>query len=203
MADVDISGLGLQPLSAEDRVEYGKGYEAGGEFQAPPPEGGYLVQTVSAKLKAHKGTLAFDFVGQIVTNAKGEKVGEGYKVFASSVSIKKYKNRNGSPVGDYLAAHGIQFVTEPNEQDYANAITATVGRTAPFTGKWEGFCGDCEETVEGQSSFPLNPDGTRSYKRGCPQCKKDVYARLRVSRWVSTLPEATQAPSKPVAAVVS
>ena len=202
MSDVDISGLGLQPLSPEDRVEYGKGYEAGGEYQVPPPEGGYLVQTIGAKLKAHKGFLAFDFTGQIAANAKGEKVGEGYKVYQSSISIKKYKNRNGSPAGDYLAAHGIVFTNEPNEQDYANAITATVGRTAPFSGQWEGFCKDCEETLEGSAQFPVAADGTKLHKRPCPQCKKDVFARLRVNRWVSTVPTQAEA-SRPLAAAVS
>ena len=186
---VDISGLQLRDLNPDERVDFTKGYETGGEFQPPPPEGQYIIQTTKLKGAQHKeGFLAVDFEGVIAKDAN--KTGGGYRVFQSTVSIKKYKNRNGSPVDDYLHAHGITFTSPPSIQDYTQALNATEGRYAPANLSWEGYCKDCDETIKGEDSFPVNPDGTRAYRRACPHCKKDVLARARINRWVSTVKEA-------------
>ena len=186
MAPFDIAGLDLRELTPEEVVDYSQGYQAGGEFQPPPPEGQYLAKC-SVKPAQHKEKiLAVDITGEIVGTVDGGTTGAGYKVYQSKASIKKYRNRNGSPVGDFLAAHGIVAEGTPTVAEYATAIGSTDGQIAPFVGQWEAYCKDCEETVQGADQFPVNPDGTRNYRRACPQCRKDILARLRIRRWVPT-----------------
>jgi hypothetical protein len=191
---VDISGLQLRDLNPDERVDYTKGYEAAGEFQPPPPEGQYILQTTAvkaAKTPNKEGFLAVDIEASVAPDVN--KAGVGYRIFQSSASVKKYKNRNGSPVDDYLRSHGITLTfpagttTPVMNAETAQALSATEGRFAPVNLSWEGYCKDCDEAIKGEDSFPKNQDGSRSYRKPCAHCKKDVLARARVSRWVSTV----------------
>lgn len=184
----DISGLQLRDLAPEERVDFTKGYEVAGEYQPPPPEGQYLVQATELKPAKHKqGILAVDYIGTLGdTQANG--LGAGYKIYENGgiFNILKNKFRNASNIDDYLRSHGITFDTPPTNADYAAALAATVGRFSPVVLKWEGYCKDCDSNIKGADQFPL-VDGVRSYRKQCPTCKKDVLARAKVGRWVSTV----------------
>jgi hypothetical protein len=185
----DISGLQLRDLAPEERVDYTKGYELAGEYQVPPPEGQYILQVSELKPAKHKeGILAADLTAVVAEN---NPKGAGYKVFENGgiFNIKKNKFRNASNIDDFLRAFGITFSTPPSVAEYAQALSATFGRFGPAVLKWEGYCKDCDANIKGADSFPLNPDGTRNYRRPCPTCKKDVFARAKIARWVSTVPE--------------
>mgnify|MGYP001618132199 CR=1 FL=1 len=186
----DISGLDLKPLAPEDQVDYTKPYEAGGEYQAPPDEGRYLLCTTFKPHKREDRIFSADVVATIVSTDKGEKVGVGYRVFSGNQSIKKYPNSNASPLGNILAAHGVKFDTPPAVEDFARALTAVEGRIAVAATLWEWFCKDCDEVYKGQDIAPINPDGKRSFRKPCPHCRKELLANLRIKRWVSALTEA-------------
>lgn len=57
------------------------------------------------------------------------KDGDGHEAGFIRVSTKKWPNRNGSPMGDYLRAHGVAAAPTTNEE-YTSLVNATIGRAA-------------------------------------------------------------------------
>jgi len=188
----DISGIQLRDLTPEERVDFSKSYEVAGEYQAPPEEGQYLFQTTALKAAKHKeGILAADLTA-VVADVASNTQGKGYKVYENGgiFNIKRSKFRNASNVDDYLRSHGIAFDpgSTPTNAEYAQALGLTEGRFFPATIVWEGYCKDCDSTIKGMDQFPKNADGTRSYRRPCATCKKEVFARGKFKRYISTVP---------------
>jgi hypothetical protein len=180
---VDISGLNL---GAIDQVDFDN-YQEGVEFQPPPDEGTYWVQVPDhIKFSANKeGQLRADLNPLTITDTNPQ--GVGYRIWYTRVSTNKYAKRNGSPTGDYLRSHGISPSGQPTAQQYADLIESTSGRIAPVATDWEAYCRQCSFTLKGQSAFPQKDDGTRSYRGRCGRCKREIFARLRVKRFVSAV----------------
>lgn len=199
----DISGL---TLNAPEPIDFDN-YQEGGEYTPPPVEGQYFVQSPSnvvVKASGEKAdrdaiTISSTKEGQLkatlnpLTITDANAAGVGYQILYTGISAKKSKNRNSSQVGDYLRANGIASVSDQTPQGLANLIEMTAGRIFPVTTRWEAYCKDCDYTVEGQDKFPKAAEddstnvGGRSYKVPCAHCKKDLYARLKVNRYVSTV----------------
>lgn len=190
---IDISGLDLRELTADERVDFGKGYQAGGDYQIPPPDGKYTVKVIKVAARANKEKLlTLDLFGEVVGDANGKPVdgaAAGYKISHKGQSVKKNQFRNGSNLGDVLAAFGVTFDSEPTTADYKGGIDYIEGRTGVAKLRWEGFCMDCQDNVaKGQTDFPLKGDGTtRNHVKACPTCNKDVLAYAKVAGWISTL----------------
>lgn len=186
----DISGLQLRDLPAEERVDFTKPYVVAGDYQPPPVEGIYLLQTKELKPAKHpQGILAADLVAVVVSDDKGNKDGAGYKVYENGgiFNIKLNKFRNASNVDDYLRAHGIVFDAPPDNPTYAQALGVTQDKIAKAQLVWDGYCKDCDANIKGMDQWPIGPDGKRLFRRPCPTCKKDVFARASIKRWVSAV----------------
>ena len=121
----------------------------------------------------------------------------GYKADRVWVDAKKSQFREGSSMGDYLRAHGINPASlmagkSGLEQNavYANLIESTTGRIVEATTRWEGRCADCDEKKSqyvGMASFPKDDNGIPKHIVKCKHCNKDVFARLRVRTFISKI----------------
>lgn len=173
----DISGLNLV---APDRIE--GPYQEQGEYTPPPPAGVYVVQAPDTIVFSGDKNGKLQCKNLKLRIVDGQE-GAGYTIFAY-LGTATSKFRNGNTACDYLRAHGIDIVPEENQQ-YADLIESTQGRTFQVSADWEFYNSDTDETIKGMDKAPLNPDGTRSFRLKDPKTGKELLANLRVKRFVS------------------
>lgn len=156
----DLSGLGalkaVEPLDLENYVVNRKA-----KFQLPA-KGTYTVQApesfpAEAFTRSNSGALGIDISPTIVgpTN-DGFKI--RYQRVYSTTWTDKKSGKTVSGIGNYLAANGVKG-RFTNEQDLANAVEATAGRTYQVILDWKARKGTWE--LVGMENFPSNPDGTK------------------------------------------
>lgn len=177
---LDVSQLNLQ---APDPIEWDQ-YQEAGSPQAPPIAGTYTGAVEKIDITATKeGKLMFvlDPVTIVGPTASGEQVR------FTKVSTKKYKNRNASPAGDYLRAHGIVLTHNPSNEEYVTLFESTVGKPFNFDLDWEAYDKEDQTSFEGMETFPVNPDGTRNFFITNPSTGNRVRARARVRRFKSAV----------------
>ena len=171
-------------LSAFDPIDFDK-YQDGGKNFAPPPEGRYIGKAPMITDECFGATAE----GYLKLNIDPVEIvspgtGNGYKVRFTRLSAKKYSNRNGSQVLDYLRACGIGARPSSNDELKA-ALKMTSGRTFNFALVWEAYNKDTQETTSGQDNFELLPDGSRQtfVKDG----DKKWYANGKIRYFVSAV----------------
>lgn len=143
----DISQLSLQE---PDELEWEK-YEGPGEGKSftPPPAGRYIAVAPSGE-----GAFAFATTQQGKLKAQFGPIKivggdhDGYEIRYFQASVAKYRNRNGSPLGDYLRSCGVLAQPKSN-QEYADLVEATAGRQFPIDLDWEGYCKECATEING------------------------------------------------------
>jgi hypothetical protein len=210
MSAVDISGLGLPQLSDDDKLDYGK-YQGGQEstYRRPPVEGKYTFQApanvrVIPSSKGEKDTLVitnskdgkfltFILDGAKITNSAAEN--NGQVAGRAWLNTKRNPYRMASGAADYLRSHGITSNPNTNE-DYAKAAGNTAGRLFEATIQWEGRCSDCDETksqLVGQDAFPKNEDGSTKAVVECKHCKKNIFARFVIKKFIAHVTKAAAA----------
>ncbi len=82
-----------------------------------------------------------------------DQAANGYKVKYTRLSSKKYSNRNGSQVMDFLRACGMD-VRPKTEAELRAALKLTAGRPFQFQLVWEAYNKDTQETISGAANFP-------------------------------------------------
>ena len=187
----DITQLNL---AEPDQIEWDD-YEPGGEGTPPIPDGKYVLQAPVS--------FAFDATAERrlrVTLDPVVVVGPthtGSKIRWIRLSTKRYANRNGSPVGDYLRACGVMASPITNEQ-YVTCIEATTGRVFQGTTQQHVYCNHKDTphaaaapyAIDGQVSIPKNGDGTSKLSFPCPVCQKTVFVNSQVRRFIDSIPKA-------------
>jgi hypothetical protein len=177
MSDVDISQLNL---SEPDPIEWDD-YKDAGTFEPPPNKGRYVAASGGIKVGATKaGKLSFDISPVTIIGPTSA----GYELRYVNQSVTRYKNRNGSQVGDFLRACAVVGQPKTN-QDYIDLMQNTVGRPFTFEGDWEAYCKEDDLTIKGQEKFPKHEDGTTEASILCPKCGKKLWARFKISRMIS------------------
>lgn len=180
----DVAQLNLTPLNA---IDYSN-YKDGAAGSAPPPEGKYFgrVGTIEeSNFGATKeGNLKITLPDvELVNNAEGN----GYKIRFASLSSKKYKNREGSQMADFLRACGIPVQPKTNEEMKA-AFKMASNRQFQFQGVWEAYNKDTQTNISGEASFPLGADGKRqSFIIDEFDPSKKWYANLKIKYTISAL----------------
>jgi len=173
----DISQLSLQE---PDPVEWGE-YQVGGVPIAPPPAGTYtgsapdkidFTATNAGKLMAIVDPIKI--IGP--TNA-------GEEIRFTRVSTARYKNRNGSPAGDYLKACGVNPTGPLTNEDYVNLFESTAGRPFQFDLDWEAYDKEDGFSLEGMENFPDDGKGGKSFYVVNPSTGNKLRARARVRRF--------------------
>ncbi len=141
-----------------DPIDFEK-YEDGGQSKsyAPPPEGRYFgrapVITDESFGLTQAGYLKVTVDPIEIVNDPGNS---GYKVRFTNLSAKKYSNREGSQVMDFLRACGIN-ARPKNVDELKAALKSASGRTFQFHLIWEAYNKDSQESTQGWENFPINP----------------------------------------------
>ncbi len=157
MADVAQTNLASFDIIDFDNYQDGGG---SGKSYAPPVEGQYMGKVPAIK---DDGTDVLSATNDFGRTQEGylkfrldpvELVGVEYTIkYQQPFSSKKYKNREGSQVFDFLRACGIA-ARPKNEQELRQAIKMASGRTFKFSLVWEAYNKSSQESVSGQANFP-------------------------------------------------
>lgn len=152
MADVaQMNTVAFDPIDMDS-------YEEGGKsFVALPPEGKYWGQApifTDESFQLTKENYRKVIIDPItIVNSD---VGNGYQIRFSSLSAKKYSNRNGSQVLDFLRACGISapITSDAELQAYVKACS---GKSFQFALVWEGYDKlDKDREIRGQEAFVVD-----------------------------------------------
>lgn len=194
-----MADIAQMELTEPDPIDFEK-YQDGstGQSYAPPPEGQYVAK---APIFRDNGTTTIGPDNSFGATKAGylkvaidpiEIVGptnEGYKVRFASLSAKKYSNREGNQILDFLRACGLPIRPKTNDE-YKSAIKMASGKVFKFGLVWEAYIKDTEQTIKGQDNFPLDPqDPTKrlSYVVDEFDPKKKHYANGKVKYYVSAI----------------
>lgn len=181
MADVNTMTLREpDPIAAEAYVDGGQT-----TFKPIPPKGLYTLISKGVEWGAtNEGYL--QAVLTHVVQAPGQPY-DGHEVRFHRVNTKKWPNREGSSILDYLRAHGVTEIpvgAGANER-YRALVTALLGRPFQAGLDWEAFLSGVVE-VKGMENFPNTPDGGKQDWVANPaEPGKKVYARARIVYTVS------------------
>jgi hypothetical protein len=97
---------------------------------------------------------------------------DGAEIRFTNVSAKKWANREGSPLGDFLKAFGISG--QRTNAEYVAAAQATINRVCEAGLDWRGYCKQCgTEVAKGMDKFPLDANGVRQTWMDCPSGCQD------------------------------
>ena len=161
MADVAQTNL-----AAFDIIDFDNYQDGGtsGKSYAPPVEGQYVGKVPAIK---DDGTDVISATNDFGRTQEGylkfrldpvELVGVDYTIkYQNAFSSKKYKNREGSQVFDFLRACGIA-ARPKNETELRQALKMASGRTFKFALIWEAYNKDTQETTSGMNNFPVDPN---------------------------------------------
>lgn len=181
----DIAGMDLKEL---DVLDYDN-YESGGKsFIALPPEGRYWGQAPEITDESFgvtkEGRLKVSVDPIVIVNSG---TGDGYAIRFTSLSSKKYANRNASQMLDFVRACGLDIRPNTNDELKA-ALKMCSGRTFQFALVWEAYNKDTQVETSGQENFPTNPDGTRqTYLDETTSDGKKVYANGKVKYFIDAV----------------
>lgn len=155
MSDTNVNA------KAPDPVDWAA-YEDGGAGKPLPPAGEYELEVVEVKTTDDKGQHLRARSGylQPIVDVKVIAPGaphDGYLSRFNRFNTKKWSNRMGNPLADYLRGFGM---TGPfnTDQDYIAGATATKGRRFRATLDWEAYDSATGLDVKGMDNFPLIND---------------------------------------------
>jgi hypothetical protein len=179
----DIAGMETVAFDVLD----GDYQDGGKNFVSLPPEGKYIGQAPVITDESFGLTrenylkLTIDPI-TIVGDSNGGGTGKDYKVRFTRLSAKKYSNRNGSQVMDYLRACG--FDVKPNSPDELKQyLKMTSGKTFQFALQWEGYDkNDPERDLRGADKF-----GGNTWVASEIDPEQKVYANGKVRFFISAV----------------
>lgn len=159
MPMADVVQDNLVPFDAIDFDNYSEG--GGGKSYAPPAEGRYfgkvpmITDEMLVRTKAGYRSVKIDPI-EVLATGDGTALPEPYNVRFTSLSAKKYSNREGSQIMDFLRACGID-ARPRTEAELDAAIKTASGRTFQFQLIWEAYNKDSQENTQGYENFPVDP----------------------------------------------
>lgn len=177
MADVNTTQLREpDPIAADKYVDSGK-------IVPIPPKGTYTLTTTGIEWGAtNEGYLQATLTHKV--NDPG-KAHDGHEVRYHRINTKKWPNREGSSMQDYLRAHGVRDIPTSNLQ-YQALVNGLAGRSFEAGIDWEIYNTEKGVTLKGMESFPVDASGNRQDWVADPtDAGKKLYARARVSFTVS------------------
>jgi len=175
----DIAGMETVIFDPIDMASYEDG---GKSFVSLPPEGKYMGQAP---------VITDESFG--LTNAGHRKVtldpitivsdeGKGYQIRFTRLSAKKYSNRNGSQVLDFLRACGINAPINSDEEMKAY-LKMCSGRTFQFALQWEGYDkNDPNRDLRGADKF-----GGQTFVMSDVDPEQKIYANGKVRFFISAV----------------
>lgn len=185
MADVAQTNL-IEP----DEIDF-ENYQEGGGGQsfAPPPEGKYLGKAPIFTADSFGATQAGYLKVAIDPIEIVGPTGQGYKLKYSSLSAKKYSNREGNQIIDFLRACGSPTRPKTNDE-YKSAVKLCSGKVFEFGLVWEAYNKDTKETTKGEQNFPPDPQDPskrQSWVKDEFDEKKRWFANGKVKYYVSAI----------------
>lgn len=184
----DIAAMDLVEADPINYEEYQE--QTGFQSYAPPPEGKYTAKapifTEEAFGATKEGYLKvtvdpIEIIGP--TNA-------GYKIrYQMPLSAKKYSNREGNSIIDFLRAVGLAIRPKTNAE-YVSAVKMASGRPFQFGLVWEAYNKDTQETTKGESNFPPDPQDPskrQPFIQDEYDSKKKIYANGKVKYYISAV----------------
>lgn len=170
-----------------DVVDFDK-YQDGQPSYAPPDEGKYfgkapvIDDTAFGQTKENYLKVTID----PITICNNTAPAEGYKVRFTNLSAKKYKNREGSQVLDYLRACGIA-ARPTTVEELKSLIKSTSGRVFQFTLVWEAYDKETQEETSGQENFPVDPANPTKHLPYITKGDRRVWANGRMRYTISAV----------------
>jgi hypothetical protein len=171
-------------LREPDPIGAGEYVDGGGKIAPPPPKGTHNLVATAAEWGADKeGYLQATLTAKVVAPGLPH---DGHEIRYWRISTKRWPNRAGSSMGDFVRAHGVPTLPTDNA-GYKAIVESLLNR--PFEGgiDWEIYNGGENKnvTVKGMESFPDLPGGGKQDYVVDPANGKKVYARARVTFTVS------------------
>lgn len=164
-----------------------EGYDIGTSKPKPfPPEGNYYLQ-----LPAVITDEIFGTGGEGQLNAKFDPLTirggdyDGFEVRFTTVSTKRYSNRNACSMGDLILAARSPY-RPVNDEQWKQAIHALAGQFVEANLTWEAYDKQTQQTLaKGMDNFPKLPDGShqRYLELDDPHAqdgKRRVWANIKV-----------------------
>lgn len=183
MADVAQLNL-VEP----DQIDFDKYEDGGGKSYGPPAEGRYFAKVPLIPVSDDPAVFQSTREGYLKIKVDPlAVVGTEYNVRFTTLSAKKYSNREGNQILDFIHACGLDLRPKTNEE-YKQAVRLCSGKTAQFGLIWEAYNKDTEETTKGAKNFPVGNDGKpQSWLQDPYDSNKKIYANGRVQYWISAL----------------
>ncbi len=177
----------MMNLVEPEQINFDK-YEDGNKSFGPPAEGRYFGRVPVFPQTDDSTVFGATQAGYLKIKVDPiEIVGNDYKVRFTSLSAKKYANREGNQILDFIHACGLDLRPTTNEE-YKAAVRQCSGRTAQFGLIWEAYNKDTEETTKGAKNFPTDSQGNpQSWLPDPYDSNKKIYANGRVQYWISGL----------------
>jgi len=146
-----------QTIRPPDPIQWDK-YSDGGAGKVLPPKGEYTL--TPTKLEVGRTSEGYLQVIVDVTVTDPGKPWDGFLSRFNRFNTKKWPNREGNGLGDYLRAHGIAGPLETDAQ-YEAAAQATLNR--PFRGvlDWEIYDSATGFKLKGYENFPTDAQGQK------------------------------------------
>jgi hypothetical protein len=178
---MDVNTLTLRepdPIATEKYVDAGK------TVIPIPPRGTYTLQCV----KVDKWEATADQYLQAILTHKVVSPGspwDGHDIRFHRINTKKWPNREGSSMADYLRAHGVPTLPT-NNAGYQAAVDALVGRSFEAGTDWEIYSTEHNVKLKGMENFPKGQDGQpQPFTASATTPDKRVYANARIIFLVS------------------
>jgi len=168
MADVNTA-------KAPDAIDWAN-YDAGKSFVAPPPAGDVSLQTTKVDWSTTNDDYLLALLSVKVINPGKE--GDGHEANFVRLSTKKWANRNGNSMGDYLRAHGVAAAPQTNAE-YQSLVNATIGRAAEAAVDRRGY-DKATQTPYEDAAFVVDGNPVTFLQLQNPE--RRVFANLNV-RW--------------------
>lgn len=186
----DVAGMNLVEPDEIDFENYAESASGSGQSYAPPPEGRYVGKAPIFTDECFGATQAGYLKVSIPEIEIVGPSGAGYKIrYQMPLSAKKYSNREGNSIIDFLRACGIPVRPKTNDE-YKSAVKMASNKTFQFGLVWEAYNKDTQETTKGEENFPVDPQDATKHQPWFPDPydeKKRVFANGKVKYYVSAI----------------
>lgn len=166
------------PIAADAYVD------GGGKVIPIPPKGVYTLVTDP---QIEWGATSDGYLQATLTHKVQDpgKPWDQHAVRYHRISTKKWPNREGSSMADYIRAHGVPTLPTSNAQ-YQATVQALAGRPFEAGIDWEIYNSALNLNLKGMDAFPTLPSGEKQDWVSNPvEAGKKVYARARVTYTIS------------------
>ena len=190
---MSINDVSVKPPDPIDLETYDSGAKKGSGKQVFLPEKGrYQFEVVGVDCtettRTQEGYLKAVLTLKTINPGQPS---DGHEIRYVNVSTKRYSNRNGSGMMDFLRAVGYTGLPS-TDAEYVALANAAMGRTIEAGVNWEAQDPDTREALaKDMNDFPVIDGKRQQYltRKDDPENKR-VWARARVTYYVSKVASA-------------